>query len=137
MANFNTGILVGRLTADPELKQTTTGLSVCSFSIAVNRRFSKAAEGQPTADFFNIVAWRNTAEFICRHFAKGRAIIVCGHLENRTWEDDKNVKHMVTEIVAEEVDFADSKTDGSVASAPASAPASAATESYMPHALSL
>lgn len=130
MANFNKVILVGRLTADPELKQTTTGLSVCSFSIAVNRRFSKAAEGQPTADFFNIVAWRNTAEFICRHFAKGRAIIVCGRLENRTWTDDQNVKHMVTEIVAEEVDFADSKTDGSVSSAPASA----ATESYMPQA---
>ena len=128
MANFNKVILVGRLTADPELKQTQGGNLVTSFSIAVNRKVGKDAEKK--ADFFNIVAWRNTAEFICRHFAKGRAIIVCGHLENRTWTDDQNVKHMVTEIVAEDVDFADSKTDGSVSSAPASA----ATESYMPQA---
>ena len=128
MANFNKVILVGRLTADPELKQTQGGNLVTSFSIAVNRKVGKDAEKK--ADFFNIVAWRNTAEFICRHFAKGRAIIVCGRLENRTWTDDQNVKHMVTEIVAEEVDFADSKTDGSVSSAPASA----ATESYMPQA---
>lgn len=131
MANFNKVILVGRLTADPELKQTQGGNLVTSFSIAVNRKVGKDAEKK--ADFFNIVAWRNTAEFICRHFAKGRAIIVCGHLENRTWTDDQNVKHMVTEIVAEEVDFADSKTDGSVSSAPASA----ATESYMPQAYML
>ena len=128
MANFNKVILVGRLTADPELKQTQGGNLVTSFSIAVNRKVGKDAEKK--ADFFNIVAWRNTAEFVCRHFAKGRAIIVCGRLENRSWTDDQNVKHMVTEIVAEEVDFADSKTDGSVASAPASA----ATESYMPQA---
>jgi single-strand DNA-binding protein len=128
MANFNKVILVGRLTADPELKQTQGGNLVTSFSIAVNRKVGKDAEKK--ADFFNIVAWRNTAEFICRHFAKGRAIIVCGRLENRSWTDDQNVKHMVTEIVAEEVDFADSKTDGSVSSAPASA----ATESYMPQA---
>lgn len=128
MANFNKVILVGRLTADPELKQTQGGNLVTSFSVAVNRKVGKDAEKK--ADFFNIVAWRNTAEFICRHFAKGRAIIVCGRLENRSWTDDQNVKHMVTEIVAEEVDFADSKTDGSVSSAPASA----ATESYMPQA---
>lgn len=112
MANFNKVILVGRLTADPELKQTTTGLSVCSFSIAVNRRFSKAAEGQPTADFFNIVAWRNTAEFVCRSFRKGRPILVCGQLQNRTWTDSQGAKRYATEIVADEVDFVDSKPDG-------------------------
>lgn len=128
MANFNKVIIAGRLTADPELKQTQSGNTVTSFSVAVNRKFAK--EGETKADFFNIVAWRTTAEFICRHFAKGRAIIVCGRLENRSWTDDQNVKHMVTEIVAEEVDFADSKTDGSVSSAPASV----ATESYMPTA---
>ncbi|MBO7150284.1 MAG: single-stranded DNA-binding protein [Clostridia bacterium] len=112
MANFNKVILVGRLTADPELKQTTTGLSVCSFSIAVNRRFSKAAEGQPTADFFNIVAWRNTAEFVCRSFRKGRPILVCGQLQNRTWTDSQGVKRYATEIVADEVDFVDSRPEG-------------------------
>lgn len=127
MANFNKVIIAGRLTADPELKQTQSGNLVTSFSVAVNRRKAKEG-GEQKADFFTVVAWRNTAEFVCRHFAKGRAIIVCGHLENRSWTDDQNVKHMVTEIIAEEVDFADSKTDGSVSSAPASA----ATESYMP-----
>ena len=115
MANFNKVILVGRLTADPELKQTTTGLSVCSFSIAVNRRFSKAAEGQPTADFFNIVAWRNTAEFVCRSFRKGRPILVCGQLQNRTWTDSQGAKRYATEIVADEVDFVDSKPEGALA----------------------
>lgn len=128
MANFNKVIIAGRLTADPELKQTQSGNTVTSFSVAVNRKVGKDAEKK--ADFFNIVAWRNTAEFICRHFAKGRAIIVCGRLENRSWTDDQNVKHMVTEIVAEEVDFADSKQDGSLASAPASV----ATEPYVPTA---
>ena len=114
MANFNKVILVGRLTADPELKQTTTGLSVCSFSIAVNRRFSsKAAEGQPTVDFFSIVAWRTTAEFVCRSFRKGRPILVCGQLQNRTWTDAQGVKRYATEIVADEVDFVDSRPDGS------------------------
>lgn len=128
MANFNKVILAGRLTADPELKQTTGGNFVTSFSVAVNRK--RVKEGEQKADFFNIVAWRNTAEFICRHFAKGRAIIICGQLQNRSWTDDQNVKHTVTEIIADEVDFADNKTDGSVASAPASV----ATESYMPQA---
>ena len=112
MANFNKVILVGRLTADPELKQTTTGLSVCTFSIAVNRRFSKSAEGQPTADFFSIVAWRNTAEFVCRSFKKGRPILVCGQLQNRSWTDTQGVKRYATEIVADEVDFVDSRPDG-------------------------
>ena len=112
MANFNKVILVGRLTADPELKQTTNGLSVCSFSIAVNRRFAKAADGQNNADFFNIVAWRNTAEFVCRSFKKGRPILVCGQLQNRTWTDSQGVKRYATEVVADEVDFVDSKPEG-------------------------
>ena len=115
MANFNKVILVGRLTADPELKQTQSGISVCSFSIAVNRRFSKADQGQPTADFFNIVAWRTTAEFICRSFRKGRPILICGQLQNRTWTDAQGAKRYATEIVADEVDFVDSKPDGAPA----------------------
>lgn len=126
MANFNKVILAGRLTGDPELKQTPQGVSVTTFSVAVNRKY-KGADGQYQADFFNVVAWRNTAEFITKHFKKGRAIIVCGSLQNRSWEKDGQ-KHTVTEIVADEVDFADSKQDGSVQSAPASV----ATESYVP-----
>ena len=113
MANFNKVILVGRLTADPELKQTQSGISVTSFSIAVNRRFTKADQGQPTADFFNIVAWRNTAEFVCRSFRKGRPILVCGQLQNRSWTDAQGTKRYVTEVVADEVDFVDSKPEGS------------------------
>jgi single-strand DNA-binding protein len=126
MANFNKVILAGRLTADPELKQTPQGVSVTTFGIAINRKY-KGADGAYPTDFFNIVAWRNTAEFITKHFKKGRAILLCGQLQNRSWEKDGQ-KHTVTEVIADEVDFADSKTDGSVSSAPASA----ATESYVP-----
>ncbi len=130
MANFNKVILVGRLTADPELKQTTTGLSVCSFSIAVNRRFSKAAEGQNTADFFTIVTWRNTAEFVSRSFRKGRPILVCGQLQNRTWTDSQGVKRYATEIVADEVDFVDSKPDGVASQGAGQGDGQYATDAY-------
>lgn len=70
MASFNKVILVGNLTADPELKQTASGLSVCSFTIAVNRRMSKADQGQQSVDFINVVAWRQSAEFVCHYFKK-------------------------------------------------------------------
>ena len=70
MASFNKVILMGNMTADPELKQTTSGISVCSFTIAVNRRGAKATDGQPTVDFIDIVAWRQSAEFVSRYFKK-------------------------------------------------------------------
>ncbi len=108
MASFNKVILVGNLTADPELKRTASGLSVCSFRVAVSRRFAKANEGQPTADFISIVAWRQTADFVARYFKKGRPILVCGQLQSRTWTDAQNVKHYATEVIAEEVSFVDS-----------------------------
>ena len=72
MASFNKVILIGNMTADPELRQTASGLSVCSFTIAVNRRFSKADQGQQNVDFINIVAWRQQAEFVSRYFKKGK-----------------------------------------------------------------
>ncbi len=109
MATLNKVILIGNLTADPELKQTGTGLSVCSFSIAVQRRFAKNQEGQQTADFINIVAWRQQAEFVCNYFKKGRPILVCGSLQSRSWTDQNNQKRYATEVVAEEVGFVDSK----------------------------
>ncbi len=112
MANFNRVILVGRLTADPELKQTPNGISVCSFSIAVNRRFSRADQGQQTVDFINIVAWRQNADFVANHFKKGRPILVSGQLQTRTWTDNNGQKRYATEVVADEVEFVDSKTDG-------------------------
>ncbi len=111
MANFNKVILVGRLTADPELKTTGSGISVTSFSIAVNRRFSKSEQTQQV-DFINIVAWRQNAEFICRHFKKGRPILICGQLQTRNWTDQNGAKRVSTEVVVDEVTFVDSKSDG-------------------------
>ena len=127
MASFNKVILIGNMTADPELKQTQTGTSVCSFSIAVNRRFSKNEQGQ-TVDFINIVAWRQSADFVCRYFKKGNPILVCGQLQTRTWTDNQGQKRYATEVVADEVSFVASANQNGVA--PAGAPAG----SYTPDA---
>ena len=105
MASFNKVILIGNMTADPELKQTTSGTSVCSFSIAVNRRFAKAEQGQQNVDFINIVTWRQSAEFVCRYFKKGNPILVCGQLQTRSWTDNQGQKRYATEVVADEVSF--------------------------------
>lgn len=107
---FNKVILVGNLVADPELKTTTSGISVTRFSIAVNRRATRAGE-QPQTDFFNIVAWRQTAEFIARFFTKGRPILVSGSLRNNNWTDNNGVKHYSVEVVADEATFVDRKGD--------------------------
>ena len=118
MANFNLNkvILGGRLTADPELKQTPSGVSVCTFGIAVNRRFaSKDASAQAQADFFNVTAWRASAEFVSKYFRKGSSICVIGSLQNRTWTDQQGVKHYATDIVADEVTFVDSRNDSASA----------------------
>ena len=104
MASFNKVILIGNMTADPELKQTQSGTSVCSFTIAVNRRFSKNEQGQ-TVDFINIVAWRQSADFVCRYFKKGNPILVCGQIQTRTWTDNQGQKRYATEVVADEVSF--------------------------------
>lgn len=104
MASFNKVILIGHLTKDPELKTTTSGVSVTQFSIGVNRRFDK-----DTTDFINVVAWRQTAEFICKHFAKGKPILVCGSLQTRTYEDNSGNKKYITEVVADEAAFVESK----------------------------
>ena len=111
MASFNKVILIGNMTADPELKQTPSGMSVCSFSIAVNRNFGKAEQGQQTVDFINIVTWRQRAEFVSRYFKKGNPILICGQLQTRTWNDQQNNKRYATEIVAEEAFFVDAKAD--------------------------
>lgn len=107
---FNKVILVGNMTADPELKQTQGGTSVCSFSIAVNRRFSK--DGEQACDFINIVAWRQTAEFVTRYFKKGKPILVCGSLQTRTYTDKQGEKRYATEVVADEVAFVGSNESG-------------------------
>lgn len=111
MASFNKVILMGRLTAAPELKQTQTGTPVTSFSIAVDRKFAREGQ-QKTADFFTVIAWRQTAEFICKYFGKGQAILVCGELQSRTYTDRVGQKHYVTEIIASEAAFCEAKKDG-------------------------
>lgn len=107
MANVNVAMLIGRMVADPELKQTPNGVAVTSFSIAVNRRYTKGEEQQ--ADFINIVAWRNTAEFIAKYFKKGNAIFIKGAIQTRSWTDQNGAKHYATEVVADEAQFVESK----------------------------
>ncbi len=113
--NLNKVILGGRLTADPELKQTPSGIPVVSFGLAVNRRYQpKNADGtpaQPQVDFINIVAWRQTAEFISRYFRKGSAICITGSIQTRSWQDSQGQKRYATEVVADEAMFVDSKND--------------------------
>lgn len=110
--NLNKVVLAGRLVADPELKQTQSGISVASLRIAVNRRFASrndGQQGQPEADFFNITAWRSTAEFIAKFFRKGSAICVVGTIQNRNWVDQQGVKHYATDIVADEAYFVENR----------------------------
>lgn len=128
--NFNKVMLGGRLTADPELKQTQSGIPVASFSIAVNRRFGAKDGGQPQADFFNVTAWRATAEFVSRYFKKGSSIFVVGTIQNRSWTDPQGMKHYATDIVADEVSFVDSRNEGPAAGQGQYTPDAYTTPSY-------
>lgn len=112
--NFNKVMLGGRLTADPELKTTANNIPVVSFSIAVNRRFS-GKDAQQQADFFNVTAWRSTAEIVSRYFRKGSSIFVVGTIQNRSWIDQQGVKKYATDIVADEVHFVDSRGESPAA----------------------
>lgn len=105
---MNKAILMGRLTADPELRTTQSNISVCSFTLAVDRRF-KNQSGERETDFIPIVAWRQTAEFVARYFGKGARIALVGSIQPRSWDDDNGVRHYRTEVIADEVYFADSK----------------------------
>ena len=109
--NLNKVILAGRITADPELKQTPSGVSLVTFSLAVNRRFGSrdGQNQQPEADFFRITAWRSTAEFIAKYFRKGSAICICGSIQNRTWTDQNGQKRYMTDIIADEANFVESR----------------------------
>ena len=114
---MNKAILVGRLTRDPELKSTANGTNVCSFSVAVNRRY-KNAEGNYDADFINCTAWRQTAEFVSKYFTKGRMIGVVGSIQTRNYDDKDGKKVYVTEVAADEVCFVESKGDNNNNTAP-------------------
>ena len=106
---MNKVVLLGRLTKDPEVRYTqTTNTLVCSFGLAVARRFAKETDEQK-ADFINIVAWGKTGEFCSKYFTKGQQVAVCGRLQTRNYDDKDGKKVYVTEVVAEEVHFADSK----------------------------
>lgn len=108
--NFNKVILGGRIARDPELKTTQSGLSVTQFSIAVNRKSTKDQQA-PQADFINVTAWRNTAEFITKFFRKGSSICIVGSLQTRSFTDKTGAKREVTEVVADEAYFVDSKQE--------------------------
>ena len=105
---LNRIIIMGRLVRDPELRQTQGKIPVCSFSIACDRDF-KAQNGDKETDFIDVVAWRGTAEFVCKYFTKGRMAVVEGRLQIREWVDKDKTKRRTAEIVADNVYFSDSK----------------------------
>ena len=110
---MNKVILMGRLTKDPEVRYTqNTNTLVASFALAVNRRFVRQGE-ERQADFINIVAWNKTGEFASKYFKKGQQVAIVGRLQTRNWDDEQGQKHYITEVIAEEAYFADSKRDGS------------------------
>ena len=118
--NLNKVVLCGRLTADPELKQTGSGIAVVTFTLAVNRRYqSRSTDGnaapQQQADFISVVAWRQTADFISRYFRKGSSLCVTGSIQTRTWQDQQGQKRYATEVVADDAMFVDSKNEGGAA----------------------
>ena len=128
--------IMGRLTRDPELRRTGSGVAVASFTVAVDRDFGKNENGEKETDFIDCVAWRQTGEFVSKYFTKGRMAVVSGRLQIRSWTDKDGNKRRTAEVVADNVYFGDSKRDGDNAgsyapagsfggySAPAAAPAS-------------
>lgn len=123
---LNCAVIMGRLTADPELRTTANGTSVTSFTVAVDRAYARQGEERQT-DFINVVAWRQTAEFVTRYFHKGSMIAVQGSIQTRNWEDKNGNKRTSVEIVADNVSFCGSKSESGNANsaAPAARPAPA------------
>ena len=115
---LNKVILIGNMSADPELKQTPNGVSICNFSLAVNRTYAK--QGEQNVDFINVCAWRASAEYISRYAKKGNAIVVVGKLQTRNYTNKDGQKVYITEVVADEVSFAGNKNDN--ATKPSSEP---------------
>ena len=109
---LNKIFIMGRLTRDPELRHTQTGTAVASFTLAVDRDFKDRSTGERGTDFINVVAWRQTGEFVSRYFTKGRMAVVEGRLQMRDWTDKDGNKRTAAEVVADNVYFGDSKRDG-------------------------
>ena len=104
--------IMGRLTRDPELRRTGSGIAVTSFSLAVDRDFADKQSGEKETDFIECVAWRSTGEFVSKYFTKGRMAVVSGRLQIRSWTDKDGNKRRTAEVVADNVYFGDSKRDG-------------------------
>ena len=131
-------VLMGRLTRDPELRQTGSGVAVASFCIAVDRDYSGKDGGQKETDFIDIVAWRSTGEFVSKYFSKGRMAVVSGRLQMRKWTDSNGNKRTTAEIVADNVYFGDSKPSGASGGwSSAAAPAAAAGASVPDYSIDL
>ena len=113
---LNVVVLMGRLVADPELKKTPGGVSVCSFRIAVDRSYTK--DGERKADFLDIVAWRQSAEFVCKYFRKGNMIALTGQVQTRSYEDKNGSRRTAVEIAAQSVSFAGGKEGAEPPKAP-------------------
>ena len=109
---LNRIIVMGRMTRDPELRRTNSGTAVASFTVAVDRDFKDKSTGERSTDFIDVVAWRQTGEFVSRYFTKGRMAVVEGRLQIRDWTDKDGNKRRSAEIVADSVYFGDSKRDG-------------------------
>lgn len=122
--NINKSVLGGRMTADAELKQTTSGISVCTFTVAVTRKGNR-----DETDFINCVAWRKTAEFITSYFKKGSSICVTGSIQTRSWTDTNGNKRYATELIVDDAYFVDSKSDSEKPQTAQSAPETASVDS--------
>ena len=107
---INSAVIMGRLVADPELRQTGNGVSVTSFTVAVEKRFVKQGE-ERGADYIDVVAWRQTADFICKFFTKGSMIAIAGSIQTRNYEDKNGNKRKAVEIVADNASFCGSKSE--------------------------
>ena len=121
--------IMGRLTRDPELRRTGSGVAVASFSLAVDRDFGKNENGERETDFIDCVAWRQTGEFVSKYFTKGRMAVVSGRLQIRSWTDKDGNKRRSAEVVAENVYFGDSRKDSDNGNSYGSAPAAYGTYS--------
>ena len=108
---LNHSVIMGRLTRDPELRRTGSGIAVASFSVAVDRDFGKNENGEKETDFIDCVAWRNTAEYVSKYVTKGRMVAVSGRLQIRSWTDKEGNKRRTAEVVADNVYFGDSRRD--------------------------
>ena len=104
--------IMGRLVKDPELRRTQSGVAVCSFTVAVDRDFQSREAAEKQTDFIDVVAWRQTAEFVSKYFTKGRMIVVDGSLQSRKWQDKTSQNRVSWEVLANNIYFGDSKRDG-------------------------